>query len=81
LSWSDTRTGITVGAGWEWVAIGNIKLRIEYRYSDFGSFSKDVPLAITAGACGPAGCVGVGNAHIDMRVNSQTVRFGIAFGI
>jgi outer membrane immunogenic protein len=63
-SWSDTRTGYTVGAGVEWVSFRNVKLRIEYRYTDFGSFSKDVPLAITSGACGTPGCLPNGNAHM-----------------
>ena len=78
-SWSDTRVGYTVGAGAEWGYTRNIKLRVEYRYTDFGSFSKDVPLA---GACSAAvpGCLPAGNAHIDMRAYFHTVRLGIGFG-
>jgi len=34
LSWSDTRAGVTGGAGMEWVYLRNIKLRVEYRYTD-----------------------------------------------
>jgi len=79
-SWSDTRTGYTVGGGVEWAYVRNIKLRVEYRYTDFGSFSKDVPLALTAGSC-TNGCVPTGNAHIDMRAYFHTVRFGIGFGL
>jgi len=80
-SWSDTRVGYTVGGGAEWLYTRNIKLRVEYRYTDFGSFSKDVPLAVTAGACSTtAGCVAAGNAHIDMRAYFHTVRFGVGFG-
>jgi outer membrane immunogenic protein len=79
-SWSDTRVGYTVGGGAEWLYTRNIKLRVEYRYTDFGSFSKDVPLAVTAGACTTPGCVAAGNAHIDMRAYFHTVRFGIGFG-
>jgi outer membrane immunogenic protein len=80
-SWSDTRPGYTVGVGWESVYVRNVKVRVEYRYTEFGGFSKDVPLALTAGPCIIPGCVGTGNAHIDMRVNSHTLRLGIAFGI
>lgn len=80
-NWSDTRTGYTVGAGAEWAYFRNVKLRVEYRYTDFGSFSKDVPLALTAGTCTIPGCVPTGNAHIDMRAYFHTVRFGIGFGL
>jgi outer membrane immunogenic protein len=79
-SWSDTRVGYTVGGGAEWLYTRNIKLRVEYRYTDFGSFSKDVPLAVTTGACTAGGCLSAGNAHIDMRAYFHTVRFGIGFG-
>jgi outer membrane immunogenic protein len=81
-SWSDTRVGYTVGGGAEWMYTRNIRLRVEYRYTDFGSFSKDVPLAVTAGVCtAAAGCVATGNAHIDMRASFHTLRFGVGFGI
>jgi outer membrane immunogenic protein len=79
-SWSDTRVGYTVGGGAEWLYTRNIKLRVEYRYTDFGSFSKDVPLAVTSGVCA-AGCLAAGNAHIDMRAYFHTVRFGIGFSL
>ena len=80
LSWSDTRAGVTGGAGMEWVYLRNIKLRVEYRYTDFGSFSKDVPLALTAGTCIASGCIANGNAHVDMRASFHTLRLGIGFG-
>jgi outer membrane immunogenic protein len=74
--------GYTVGGGAEWMYTRNIRLRVEYRYTDFGSFSKDVPLAVTAGVCtAAAGCVATGNAHIDMRASFHTLRFGVGFGI
>jgi outer membrane immunogenic protein len=79
-SWSDTRVGYTVGGGAEWMYTRNIRLRVEYRYTDFGSFSKDVPLAVSTGACTAGGCLPAGNAHIDMRAYFHTVRFGIGFG-
>lgn len=81
-SWSDTRVGYTVGGGAEWLYMRNIRLRAEYRFTDFGSFSKDVPLAVAAGACSAAvpGCLPAGNAHIDMRAYFHTVRLGIGFG-
>jgi len=58
----------------------NAKLRFEYRYTDFGTFSQDVPLAAT-GACGTAGFVCTGNAHIDMRAAFHTFRVGLGFNL
>jgi len=75
-----TRVGYTVGAGVETaIALGfNSKLRFEYRYTDLGSFSKDVPLAVTTTPCN-FGCTG--NAHIDMRAGFHTFRVGLGFGL
>jgi opacity protein-like surface antigen len=69
-----------VGAGVETaIALGfNSKLRFEYRYTDLGSFSKDVPLAVTTTPCN-FGCTG--NAHIDMRAGFHTFRVGLGFGL
>src|SRR6516225_4118817 len=71
-----TRLGYTVGAGVETaIALGfNSKLRFEYRYTDLGSFSRDVPLAVTTTPCN-FGCTG--NAHIDMRAGFHTFRVGL----
>ncbi|MHC4047729.1 outer membrane beta-barrel protein [Bradyrhizobium sp. 23AC] len=35
---STTRTGWTVGAGWEYGFTPNWSTRVEYRYTDFGTF-------------------------------------------
>jgi outer membrane immunogenic protein len=78
-SWCETRIGYTVGAGVE-TAIGlgyNSKLRFEYRYTDLGSFSRDVPLAEIP--CSVAPCTG--NAHIDLRAAFHTFRLGLGFGL
>jgi outer membrane immunogenic protein len=74
-----TRPGYTVGAGVETaIALGfNSKLRFEYRYTDLGSFSRDVPLAEIP--CSVAPCTG--NAHIDMRAGFHTFRVGLGFGL
>jgi len=78
-NWCETRIGYTVGAGVETaIALGyNSKLRFEYRYTDLGSFSRDVPLAeipCIVGSCS-------GNAHIDMRAAFHTFRVGLGFGL
>jgi outer membrane immunogenic protein len=78
----EARFGYTVGAGVETaIALGfNSKLRFEYRYTDLGSFSRDVPLAAvsTPTPC-TVGCTG--NAHIDMRAAFHTFRIGLGFGL
>ncbi len=72
-SWSDTLLGYTLGGGLE-VDLGmGLKARLEYRYTDFGHISKDVPLTSTG--CGYYSC-GT-NAHIDMNAAFHTVRFGL----
>jgi opacity protein-like surface antigen len=80
-SWCETRFGYTVGGGIETaIAFGyNSKLRFEYRYTDFGSFSRDVPLAVTTSPCPVTTCTG--NAHIDLRAGFQTFRVGLGFGL
>jgi outer membrane immunogenic protein len=82
------RAGYTIGGGIETAAAdfmpalfgSNAKLRFEYRYTDFGTFSQDVPLAAT-GACGTPGFVCTGNAHIDMRAAFHTFRVGLGFNL
>jgi outer membrane immunogenic protein len=78
-SWCETRFGYTVGGGVETaIALGyNSKLRFEYRYTDLGSFSRDVPLAETP--CIFRSCSG--NAHIDLRAAFHTFRVGLGFAL
>jgi len=78
-SWSDTRVGGTVGAGVETVVAGGIKARAEYRYTDYGSISKDVPLVNNFGCTNPAIC-GT-NAHIDLRANNHRFMVGLGFDL
>jgi outer membrane immunogenic protein len=82
-NWCETRIGYTVGAGVETgIALGyNSKLRFEYRYTDLGSFSRDVPLVAvtTPSSCPFTSCTG--NAHIDLRAAFHTFRVGLAFGL
>jgi outer membrane immunogenic protein len=59
LSQSTTRVGWTVGAGLEYAVTNNWSVGVEYRYSDFGNYSKDVGAVFT-----PAGVV-----DIPARVN------------
>jgi outer membrane immunogenic protein len=77
-SWNDTRVGGTVGAGAETQVFAGVKARVEYRYTDFGSFSKDVPLTNNGIGCG-ASC-GT-NAHIDLRANNHRFTVGLGFDL
>jgi outer membrane immunogenic protein len=81
-NWCETPIGYTVGAGVETgIALGyNSKLRFEYRYTDLGSFSRDVPLvAVSTPTPCSVGCTG--NAHIDLRAAFHTFRVGLGFGL
>jgi outer membrane immunogenic protein len=75
-SWSDTRVGSTVGAGVETQLWAGVKGRIEYRYTDYGKFSKDVPLTTNNSSCGTS-CGSV--AHIDTRAFNQRLTVGLGF--
>ena len=77
-TWTDTRVGGTVGAGAETEIFSGVKARVEYRYTDFGKYSKDVPLSNdSGGSCPPTTC-GT-NAHIDLRAFNHRVMFGLGF--
>lgn len=95
-SWHDTRVGWTAGGGVEteiWPGMG-WKLRLEYRHTDFGRYSKDIPL--TRGTSCPSGAtpvsagpvvssgtcapnLGSTNAHLDLRASFETVRVGLGY--
>ena len=53
VSWSDTRIGGTVGAGWETEIAPGWKARAEYRYTHFGTYTKTFTLS-TACSSGAA---------------------------
>jgi outer membrane immunogenic protein len=73
-SFSETRTGYTVGSGLEVAIAYGLKARLEYRYTDFGHFSYDVPLHPNP-SCGLLPC-GT-NAHVDLNAAFHTVRVGL----
>jgi outer membrane immunogenic protein len=80
-SWSDFRVGPTAGAGVE-TAIGpGLKLRLEYRYTSYGSYSKDIPLTTVCGP--PGGCVfPSANSHINVpNVYNQKLMVGIGYNL
>jgi len=72
-SWSDIRVGYTLGGGLELDIGMGLKARLEYRFTDLGHISKDVPLTSTGCASYVCGT----NAHIDMNAAFHTVRLGL----
>jgi outer membrane immunogenic protein len=77
-SWSDTRVGWTVGAGVEQVVATGWKARVEYRYTDFGEYSKTIPLGFS---CVGAGCGALvsGGARVDLHPTFHTFRVGLGY--
>jgi outer membrane immunogenic protein len=79
-SWNDTRVGGTVGAGIETELFPGWKGRLEYRYTDFGTITKDVALSNNfSGGCSPSICGNV--AHIETKTSSQRITVGLGFDL
>lgn len=74
-TWSDVRTGGTVGAGLETEVWAGWKARIEYRYTDFGTSTKNVPVTTSCFSCVSQSS----SASIDLRESFHTVRVGLGF--
>jgi outer membrane immunogenic protein len=77
-SWSDTRVGGTVGAGIETAIWGGWKARVEYRYTDYGSYTKTVAVntvCVTATGCSSPSS----SATINLKESFHTVRVGLGF--
>jgi outer membrane immunogenic protein len=84
VTWNDTRVGSTVGAGWETELFPGWKARAEYRYTDFGSYTKTFGLATTCTSGAPAAsCTSTpsGSASIALRESFHTFRVGLAFDL
>jgi outer membrane immunogenic protein len=79
-SWSDTRVGWTAGGGAEAIIVGNWKIRGEYRFTDLGRFSKQIPLVRTS--TDPVNLANTGSLSSTLNFNAtfHTVRLGIAYG-
>jgi outer membrane immunogenic protein len=85
VTWSDTRVGSTVGAGWETEIAPRWKARAEYRYTDFGTYTKTFGLATRCtGSSGAASsCTGTpsSSVSIDLKESFHTFRIGLAFDL
>jgi outer membrane immunogenic protein len=83
MSWSDTRVGWTAGGGVETEIAPQWKVRVEYRYTDLGSYSKNVPLSYstscTIGAACPSPSLISSGAVVNLHPTFQTIRVGLGF--
>jgi outer membrane immunogenic protein len=84
-NWSDTRVGWTVGGGVETALTPGFlpllgpgwKARAEYRYTDFGTYSKSIPLAYS---CAGVGCTtSSSNAIVNLHPTFHTIRVGLGY--
>jgi outer membrane immunogenic protein len=75
-SWSTTRTGATGGGGVETLIFPNLTLRLEYRYTDLGSFSENVGLHTF---CDTTCRSPSSNAVINLHPTFQTVTVGVGY--
>ena len=85
VSWNDTRVGSTVGAGWEQELFPGWKWRAEYRWTDFGEYTKTFGLATTCtGSSSPAStCTSSpsNSVSINLKESFHTFRIGLAFDL
>jgi outer membrane immunogenic protein len=85
VTWNDTRTGYTVGAGWESELFPGWKWRAEYRWTDFGEYTKTFGLTTQcAGSSSPASsCTSSpsSSVSINLKESFHTFRVGLAFDL
>ena len=68
---SSTRTGWTLGAGFEYVVSDNLTIRTEYLYADLGSYNLiSTPFSIMGGS---------GNLKLDAATTVNVVRIGLNY--
>jgi outer membrane immunogenic protein len=70
-SFSETRTGWTIGVGTEWMFSPNWTARLEYRYADFGHVTNDVTAFDFGG--------GLGLVDVRNDFQTHTVRLGVSY--
>ena len=80
-SWSDIRVGGTIGAGAETEIFPGVKARLEYRYADFGTYTKNLPVATfcdlrSVGCTNPSS-----NVRIDLSPSFHTFRIGLGIDL
>jgi outer membrane immunogenic protein len=83
FTWNDTRVGYTVGGGWETEIFPGWKARAEYRFTDFGKYSKTFGLNTSCtGSSAPASsCTSSPSSSVTVNLNEyfHTFRIGLGF--
>jgi outer membrane immunogenic protein len=82
-SWSDTRVGSTVGAGWESELFAGWKWRAEYRWTDFGDYTKTFAVATRCTSPSSSSCTATpsSSVSINLKESFHTFRIGLAFDL
>jgi hypothetical protein len=81
-SFSDTRKGFSGGGGAEFATgIPGLKFAIDYTYTNFGSFTKTVPLVVTSCGPGPGLCSNGQEVISVNNLSTSRVTAGIKFGL
>jgi outer membrane immunogenic protein len=75
-SWNDTRVGGTVGVGLEHALGPFLKARVEYRYTDFGKYTKTVP--VFASSC-TVSCAVPASSNVELHAAFHKVTVGLGF--
>jgi outer membrane immunogenic protein len=79
-TWRDVRTGGTVGAGIESEIWTRVKARLEYRYTDFGTYTKNLPVSTICDESFPCDTPS-SNVSIDLKSNFHRVMVGLGFDL
>jgi outer membrane immunogenic protein len=75
-AFSDTRVGGTVGAGLEQALGPFLKARVEYRYTDFGKFTKDYSVSSN---CLVGVCTAPSTSSLEAKAAFHKVTVGLGF--
>jgi outer membrane immunogenic protein len=86
FTWNDTRTGYTVGGGWETELFPGWKARAEYRWTDFGEYTKTFGLSTACAGASPSpasSCTSSpsSSVSINLKESFHTFRVGLAFDL
>jgi outer membrane immunogenic protein len=76
-TWRDVRTGGTVGAGIESEIWTRVKARVEYRYTDFGTYTKNLPVTTLCESCEDPSH----NVSFDLKSNFHRVMVGLGIDL
>jgi outer membrane immunogenic protein len=74
-SLSETHVGWTVGTGIEWAFASNWTAKLEYDYTDFGTWSASIPTGGVNNTVGPFSA----NEAVSVRQNLSEVKFGVNY--